>query len=137
VSAAGSFVFVGFVALTLPAAAIALAQPAPSAAPTQPHAALSPFVPSPLPSNIATSSPLFANKAYFYRGEENDPKAHPIPPEVQIGFKRERVYCMDWSRKLRTTEADVWSYFVTTCSCYPQVIYDVIHRATPTPAATP
>jgi hypothetical protein len=129
---ARSFVLTGLVGLTLWATVIAFAQPAqtvaPGPAPTQSHDAPAPFVPSPFPSNIATPSPLFANKAYFYRGEENDPKAHPVPPEVQSGFKRERIYCMDWSRALRTSHPNDWSYFATTCSCYPQVIYDVIHH---------
>ena len=135
-SAARSLVLIGLIALTLPAAVIALSQPAPTAALEQPRIAPSPFVPSPFPSNVATASPLFANKAYFYRGEENDPTVHPIPPEVQIGFKRERIYCLDWSRMLRTSHNNDWSYFVTTCSCYPQFIYDVIRRS-PRAAATP
>jgi hypothetical protein len=130
--ASRSFIVIGLVALTLPVAVVAFAQPAPTAAP---RAASS--QPTPFPSNIATPSPLFANKAYFYRGEENDPKAHPIPPEVQSGFKRERIYCLDWSRKLRTTQADIWSYFATTCSCYPQVIYDALQHRTAIPAPTP
>lgn len=102
----------------------------------QPHVVPTMFVPSPFPSNVATASPLFANHAYFYRGEENDPKAHPIPPEVQMGFKRERIYCLDWSRMPRAAQHKGWSYFVTTCSCYPQFIYDTIHRSSPSPTAT-
>lgn len=112
-----SFIFGGIFGALLGCALAAAAQP--TQAPT----------PYPLPSNVATPSALFANKAYFYRGEENDPKIHPIPPEVQSGFKRDNhIYCLDWSRKLRTTHADVWSYFVTTCQCYPQAIFEVISK---------
>ena len=79
--------------------------------------------PSPVPSNVATPSPLFANKAYFYRGEDNDPKKHPVPPEVQLGFKRDNtIYCLDWYRMPRTSRRNDWTYYVTTCQCYPEYI---------------
>lgn|GEM_PF-7131007 len=138
-SVSRSFVYGGFLATLLAGAlAAATAQPvktpAPSISPStgQIPAPVGPtrYNPMPLPSNVATPSALFANAAYFYRGEPNDPKVHPIPPEVQTGFKRDnRIYCLDWSRKLRTTEADTWSYFITTCQCYPEFIFEVLPKA--------
>ena len=78
----------------------------------------------PLPASVATPSPLFADKSYFYRGEENDPKKHPIPPEVDIGIRRDpRMWCLDWSRLRRTSHDDTWEYFVTTCQCLPSFAF--------------
>jgi hypothetical protein len=86
----------------------------------------------PLPSSVATPSALFSDKAYFYRGEPNDPKRHPIPPEVQIGLRRdEQIYCIDWSRLLRTSHANDWVYYVTTCQCYPSVILRTLPTTQP------
>ena len=124
----------GIFAAVLTCALAAVAQPTQTPTPPVSPAPARPTIynPYPLPSNFATPSALFANKAYFYRGEENDPKVHPIPPEVQSGFKHDnRIYCLDWSRKLRTTHADVWSYFVTTCQCYPEAIFEVLPKAKP------
>jgi hypothetical protein len=99
-----------FVSASMLAMLIACALAAATAQPANTPAAS----PSSLPSNVATPSALFSNRAYFYRGEPSDPKVHPIPAEVQSGFKRDnRIYCLDWSRKLRAKHADVWSYFVT------------------------
>jgi hypothetical protein len=123
-------IIVGTTLIVLTSAFIGTAQPArspmPPVMPTNPSdgiASTAPNAPSPLPSNVATPSPLFANKAYFYRGEDNDPKRHPVPPEVQSGFKRDNhIYCIDWYRMLRSSRRNDWAYYVTTCQCYPEFI---------------
>jgi hypothetical protein len=79
--------------------------------------------PMPLPSSVATSSPLFADRSYVYRGVPNDPHEHPVPPEYQSGPRRdEHIYCIDWSREPRTSR-EQWTYYITTCQCYPSAVF--------------
>jgi len=115
----GQSYLLGFIAISATLCVSALT----AIAQTSPSPSSTPFSPNPLPSNVATPSPLFANKAYFYRGEDNDPSKHPVPLEVQSGFKRDNhIYCIDWYRMLRTSHRNDWSYYVTTCQCYPEFI---------------
>jgi len=91
---------------------------------TNTHAQMAPPVASPTPYPMATENPNYFNSdKYYYSADDNDPKLHPVPPEVQTGPHRDwHIRCLDWSRLPRSFKGKPskrdWQYFVTTCECW-------------------
>ncbi len=78
-----------------------------------------PALPSLLPAN---GDALFDNGHYFYQGEGNNPRLHPVPPEYQSGPRRDwHIHCLDWYRYPRTGRKSKWAYDKTTCECWSNV----------------
>lgn len=75
--------------------------------------------PSPTPIPAQTEAPLFDNAHFFYQGEDNNPKKHPVPPEYQSGPKRDwHIRCLDWYRLPKNGKSASWRYDKTTCECW-------------------
>jgi len=93
---------------------------------------------SPSASPVVNNPPIFDDSRFYYRGDDNDPAVHPVPPEVQTGPKRDwHIRCIDWYR-LPRSGAGQWKYFVTTCECWSSATLEHFapKKQAPGPSAT-
>jgi len=97
-----------------------------------PHSTVTPFP-------MATENPNYFNSdKYFYSAEDNDPRKHPVPPEVQFGPHRDwSIRCLDWYRLPRNFVGKAakpdFKYFITTCECWSSATL----KYWPTPSPKP
>ena len=59
--------------------------------------------PAPTPIGVQTEAPLFDNAHFFYQGEDNNPKKHPVPPEYQSGRNQTGIYAVSTGTGFRKT----------------------------------
>jgi hypothetical protein len=74
---------------------------------------------------------MFSDPRFYYRAFVNNPKLHPVPVDYQTGGPRDwHLMCYDWERLPRS--GGTWTYFVTSCECYPAAYI----KTAPSPPAT-